>query len=64
MFGLILNTFEWSISDYYLILNYFKSSYILNLLLPIFPFDPSENIKKHLDFWFSQGNQKGTLKKG
>ena len=38
MFGLIPNTFERYILDYYLILNYIESSYFFKPFLPNFPF--------------------------
>ena len=34
---------------------------ILTLFFPMFPFDPSENIKKPKVFWCFQRDQKGTL---
>ena len=39
------------------------SSPFLTLLFPVFPFDPPENIRKPLVFWFFQGNWKGTLRR-
>ena len=40
----------------------FCNDYVnITLFLPMFPFDPLENIRKPLVFWCFQGDQKGTL---
>ena len=45
----------------YVFVLYLEDKGLLTLFLPMFPFDPPENIRKPLVFWCFQGDQKGTL---